>query len=460
MRAVVDVSGRPYLSYAIDIPKWQMLGDYDVFLTPEFFRALVLNAGLTVHMDLIRGDNPHHIVEAAFKAFARALDGATQPRPARGRRALDQGRAVIVVVDYGVNNLKSVVRALAAGGHAATLTTDPDEVRRADHVVMPGVGHFGQASRNLATTGLGAAVREAAAARPGGHGDLPRACSSSSPRAPRRRRRAGSGSCPGEVRPVRHHAARAARRLGAGGARPRPGGRHPVRRPRCSTARPSSSTTCTATTRPALPDDDVLATGTYERGVPHDRGPRQRARRAVPSGEVAAGGHRAARRLRPVAAVTSVRVSLVDLYVLRGAGQRARVPGAAARRRRPVSRARGRRCTATSSRARRRPTRRGASSTEETGLAPERLYNLSRVETFYQHRIDEVALVPVFAAFVAGRRAPCGPAPEHDRFEWLPAGRGARPVRLAARGRGRSTTWWPCSAPGGAGAVEDVLRVC
>jgi imidazoleglycerol-phosphate dehydratase len=81
VRAVVDVSGRPYLSYAIDIPKWQMLGDYDVFLTPEFFRALVLNAGLTVHMDLIRGDNPHHIVEAAFKAFARALDGATSIDP-------------------------------------------------------------------------------------------------------------------------------------------------------------------------------------------------------------------------------------------------------------------------------------------------------------------------------------------------------------------------------------------
>ena len=77
VRAVVDVSGRPFLSYTIEIPKWQMLGDYDVFLTPEFFRALVLNAGLTVHLDLIRGDNPHHIVEAAFKAFARALDGAT-----------------------------------------------------------------------------------------------------------------------------------------------------------------------------------------------------------------------------------------------------------------------------------------------------------------------------------------------------------------------------------------------
>jgi len=81
VRAVVDVSGRPYLHYAVDIPKWQMLGDYDVFLTPEFFRALVLNAGLTAHIDLVRGDNPHHIVEATFKAFARALDAATALDP-------------------------------------------------------------------------------------------------------------------------------------------------------------------------------------------------------------------------------------------------------------------------------------------------------------------------------------------------------------------------------------------
>ncbi|MBA2628110.1 MAG: imidazoleglycerol-phosphate dehydratase HisB [Gemmatimonadales bacterium] len=81
VRAVVDVSGRPFLSYHIDIPKWQMLGDYDVFLTPEFFRAIAVHAGLTVHLDLVRGDNPHHIVEAAFKAFARALDAATMLDP-------------------------------------------------------------------------------------------------------------------------------------------------------------------------------------------------------------------------------------------------------------------------------------------------------------------------------------------------------------------------------------------
>jgi len=81
VRAVVDVSGRPFLSYHIEIEKWQMLGDYDVFLTPEFFRALVVNAGLTAHIDLVRGDNPHHIVEAAFKAFARALGDAVAIDP-------------------------------------------------------------------------------------------------------------------------------------------------------------------------------------------------------------------------------------------------------------------------------------------------------------------------------------------------------------------------------------------
>jgi glutamine amidotransferase len=71
---------------------------------------------------------------------------------------------VIAVVDYGVNNLKSVVRALEAGGHGATLTTDPEQVRAADRVLIPGVGNFGQGSRNLSGTGLGDAVREVACA--------------------------------------------------------------------------------------------------------------------------------------------------------------------------------------------------------------------------------------------------------------------------------------------------------
>jgi imidazole glycerol-phosphate synthase subunit HisH len=69
---------------------------------------------------------------------------------------------VIAVVDYGVNNLRSVVRALQAGGHAAELTADPRCVQGADRVLLPGVGHFGQAAVDLARSGLGDAVREVA----------------------------------------------------------------------------------------------------------------------------------------------------------------------------------------------------------------------------------------------------------------------------------------------------------
>ncbi len=71
---------------------------------------------------------------------------------------------MIVVVDYGVNNLRSVVRALAAGGHPAVLSADPAVVRQADHLLVPGVGNYGQAAKNLATSGLGDAVRDVAAA--------------------------------------------------------------------------------------------------------------------------------------------------------------------------------------------------------------------------------------------------------------------------------------------------------
>ena len=80
-RAVVDVSGRPFLAYHADPPTWQMLGDYDVALTPEFFRGLATHGGLTVHIDLLRGQNAHHVVEAVFKAAARALGAAVTLDP-------------------------------------------------------------------------------------------------------------------------------------------------------------------------------------------------------------------------------------------------------------------------------------------------------------------------------------------------------------------------------------------
>lgn len=71
---------------------------------------------------------------------------------------------MIAVVDYGVNNVASVVRALDAGGHRGRLTSDPEQVRRAERVLLPGVGNFGQGSRTLASTGLADAVREVATA--------------------------------------------------------------------------------------------------------------------------------------------------------------------------------------------------------------------------------------------------------------------------------------------------------
>ncbi len=95
---------------------------------------------------------------------------------------------------------------------------------------------------------------------------------------------------------------------------------------------------------------------------------------------------------------------------------------------------------------------------EETGLVPDRLYNLSRVELFYQHRLDQVALVPVFAAFVP----PAGdarPGPEHDRLEWL--GPDQARARFAwPRERRALDDIRVLFAEGDAGPLDDVLRVC
>jgi imidazoleglycerol-phosphate dehydratase len=76
-RAVVDISGRPYLSYNVKIRPGRV-GDFDTDLPHEFFQAFANQLGMNLHMDVIRGENPHHIIEACYKAFARAMDMATQ----------------------------------------------------------------------------------------------------------------------------------------------------------------------------------------------------------------------------------------------------------------------------------------------------------------------------------------------------------------------------------------------
>ncbi len=79
-KVVVDLSGRPYLSYQVKIRPGRV-GDFDTDLPHEFFQAFANQLGMNLHIDVIRGENPHHIIEACFKAFARAMDMATQLDP-------------------------------------------------------------------------------------------------------------------------------------------------------------------------------------------------------------------------------------------------------------------------------------------------------------------------------------------------------------------------------------------
>ncbi|PZO66516.1 MAG: imidazoleglycerol-phosphate dehydratase HisB [Paracoccus denitrificans] len=80
VRVALDLSGRPWLGWNLPIGV-EKIGSFDTELVREFFQALSTHAGLTLHVDLVRGENGHHIVEAAFKALARALRMAVEPDP-------------------------------------------------------------------------------------------------------------------------------------------------------------------------------------------------------------------------------------------------------------------------------------------------------------------------------------------------------------------------------------------
>jgi len=77
---VVDLSGRPYLAYNVKI-RTGRVGDFDTDLPHEFFQALANQLGMNLHINVTSGDNPHHIIEACFKAAARALGQATRMDP-------------------------------------------------------------------------------------------------------------------------------------------------------------------------------------------------------------------------------------------------------------------------------------------------------------------------------------------------------------------------------------------
>ncbi len=82
-RVIMDISNRPHLAYRVALNR-TTTGTFDVGLVNEFFRALITHAGITMHVDLLQGDEPHHAAEAIFKAFARALDKACSQEPRLG----------------------------------------------------------------------------------------------------------------------------------------------------------------------------------------------------------------------------------------------------------------------------------------------------------------------------------------------------------------------------------------
>ena len=82
VRAALDLSGRPFLVWNVDMPTAK-IGTFDTELVREFFQALATHGGITLHVDKLHGFNSHHIAEAAFKAVARALREAVEPDPRR-----------------------------------------------------------------------------------------------------------------------------------------------------------------------------------------------------------------------------------------------------------------------------------------------------------------------------------------------------------------------------------------
>jgi len=80
VRAALDLSGRPYLVWNMDLPTAR-IGTFDTELVREFFQALSTHSGMTLHVDALHGINSHHMAEAAFKAVARALREAVETDP-------------------------------------------------------------------------------------------------------------------------------------------------------------------------------------------------------------------------------------------------------------------------------------------------------------------------------------------------------------------------------------------
>jgi imidazoleglycerol-phosphate dehydratase len=86
-RVTLDLSGRPHLVWNVAFSRTS-IGDFDIELLREWFQAFVLNAGITMHVETLHGDNSHHIAESCYKALAHALRQAVELDPRQPSRIL------------------------------------------------------------------------------------------------------------------------------------------------------------------------------------------------------------------------------------------------------------------------------------------------------------------------------------------------------------------------------------
>ena len=173
------------------------------------------NAKLTLHVVVEAGTNAHHMIEADVQGDGAGAAGGCRARPERARRPEHEGDArmspsgspSIAVIDYGMGNRRSVEKALERVGADVAITRDHDELRAADGLVLPGVGAFPLAMRNLQR----ARARRAdpASGSPAGPRCSGSASGCSCCSSPRRSssRRAGLGLLPGEVTRARRRRA-------------------------------------------------------------------------------------------------------------------------------------------------------------------------------------------------------------------------------------------------------------
>ena len=108
VRAAVDLSGRPYVVHSEPDGMAPMIGTtYDTTLTRHIWESLAFSAGICLHVHVLYGRNPHHIVEAQFKAVARALRAAAAARPAGWRGAVHERRPVNNFPERGRGSARS-----------------------------------------------------------------------------------------------------------------------------------------------------------------------------------------------------------------------------------------------------------------------------------------------------------------------------------------------------------------